>query len=276
MKIIEYAAGTKSYLGWFLAVGLLLSVQSVCASTLQCKFTDEEGKVLKNVEARLTLAGTEAHQFQKSNKSGEAAFPDLTGGTYEVMAQLKGYVVLKREIAIIGDRSVDLVLMTEKAFDQLDTEARTAIKNEQFSAALPTLQKLLANYPEDAALHYNLGLTYAGLQQEEKAMAEAAQAAKLDPEFANSATQVQGMLWRERGQSALKSQDFVKAGEAFEKWVKLDPKSDQAYYGLALAYGHQGKFPQALDAVNKALELAPQNNTYKSVKEILEANAGQK
>ena len=107
-------------------------------------------------------------------------------------------------------------------------------------------------------------------------MAEAAKAAQLDPQFANSHDQVQGILLRERGQNALKSQDFTAAADAFEKWVQLDPKNERAYYGLALAYGHHGKIPQALAAVDKALELSPQNDSYRTVKQILEANAGKK
>jgi Flp pilus assembly protein TadD len=243
---------------------------------LRCTFSDEQGKVLRNVETRLTPAGTEEHQFQKSNKSGEVVFHDLKQGSYELMAQLKGFVTVKREVEMTGDQTVDQALMTEKAFDQFDNEARDAIKNEQFSKALPALQKLVSNYPEDAAVHFNLGLAYAGLQQEEKALAEAGKAAQLDPQFANSNNQVKGMLLRERGQNALKSQDFTAAADAFEKWMRLDPKNDRAYYGLALAYGHQGKFAQALAAVDKALELSPQNDSYLAVKQILETNAGKK
>lgn len=276
MKTTDYAAGVRSYVIWVLLGSLLASAQSMRASMLRCTFSDEQGKVLRNVETRLTPAGTGERQFQKSNKSGEVVFHDLKQGSYELMSQLKGFVTVKREVEMTGDQTVDQVLMTEKAFDRFDNEARDAINNEQFSKALPALQKLVSNYPQDAALHFNLGLAYAGLQQEEKALAEAGKAAQLDPQFANSNNQVEGMLLRERGQNALKSQDFTAAADAFEKWARLDPKNDRAYYGLALAYGHQGKFPQVLAAVDKALELSPQNDSYLAAKQILETNAGKK
>ena len=275
MNVAERVADTKSIRGWLFLGSLLLSVQVAAAATLQCKFSDDEGKPLKNVEARLTLTGTEQHQFERSGKNGEAGFHDVKAGEYELMAQLKGYVTLKREIEIVADQSIEQTLMSEKAFDRLDEEVRGAIRNEQFSSALPTVQKLLISYPQDAALHFNLGLIYAGLQQQDKATAEAEKAAKLDAEFAEKGKLVQGTYWRERGQNALKKEDFAIAAEAFENWTKLDATSDQAFYGLALAYGHQGKYPQALAAVDKALQLAPQNESYQKVKQILQTNASQ-
>ncbi len=276
MKRIAKAAGVRLRLIGILMIFLLGYAAIARASSVRCRFSDEQGKVLRNVEARLTLVESGERQFQKSNKSGEVAFNDLKHGSYELMAQLKGFVAVKRAVEVTGDQNVDQVLMTEKAFDRLDEEARGAIKDEHFSQALPALQKLLANYPDDAALHFNLGLVYAGLQQEDKALSEAAIAARLDAQFADSKGKVEGTLLRERGQIALKSQDFAAAATAFEKWVQLDPKNDQAYYGLALAYGHQGKYPEALAAVNKAIELSPKNESYLSVKQILETNAGKK
>jgi len=276
MKITEHAVGVRSCVSWVLLCSLCLAAESTRASTLRCKFSDEQGKVLRNVETRLTPVGTEDHHFRKSNKSGEVVFPDLRQGSYELMAQLKGFVSVKRDVGITGDQSVNQVLMTEKAFDRLESEALNAIKDEQFPKALSALQKLVTNYPDAAEIHFNLGLAYAGLQQEEKALTEAAKAAQLDPQFADSKDKVQGALLREQGQNALKKQDFTTAADAFEKWVKLDPKNDQAYYGLALAYGHQGKISEALAAANKALELSPKNDSYLSVKQILETKARKK
>ena len=118
MKISEYATDVRSYVIWVLLGCLFLSAESMRASTLRCKFIDEQGKVLRNVETRLTLVGMEEHHFQKSNKSGEVVFPDLKQGSYELMAHLKGFVPVKREVGMTGDQTVDQVLMTEKAFDQ--------------------------------------------------------------------------------------------------------------------------------------------------------------
>lgn len=56
--------------------------------------------------------------------------------------------------------------------------------------------------------------------------------------------------------------------------MKLDPKSAEGYYGMALADGHAGDFKKALPAIDKAVELDPRNDTYLKVKEILVNNGG--
>jgi len=274
MKKTNSFVGARSHVILALLASTVFLSGSMRASTLRCVFSDEGGKPLRDVEVRLMQVGTDNHQFQKTNKKGEAVFLQLRPGSYELRAQVRDHVPVKREVEITKDRTLDQVLMTGKAFDQFDKEVRDAINNEQFSKALSLLEKLVADYPDDATLHRNLGLAYAGLQQEEKALAEAAKAAQLDPQFVNSTEEVQGFLLRERGQIALKSQNYTVAADAFEKWVQLDPKNAQAYYGLALAYGHQQKYTQALAAIDQALKLAPQNGSYLKVKQVLEANAG--
>jgi Flp pilus assembly protein TadD len=277
VKRTQYQLGGSFRVILFISACILFLSPNLSASTLACKFTDQGGKTLKGVEVRLTLVASDDRQYQKSDKKGEVTFHDLKAGTYELMAQLKDYMPLKREVEFSKDQTLNQVLLGQKDFDQLEKEATDAIASGQFSNAVPVLDKLLAVYPYDAELHMNLGLAYAGLQQQEKALAEASKAAQFDPAgFGNGRERVEGVLLREQGQSALKNQDFAVAAAAFEKWVQLEPKNPLAYYGLALAYGHQEKFAQALTAINKALELDPQNDSYQKVKQVLEANAGGK
>jgi tetratricopeptide (TPR) repeat protein len=255
---------------------LVFLTDTTWAAKLRCEFHDEGGRPLKNVEVRITPVGTEEHQFKKSEKSGEAAFTGLKPGMYELRAQLGDRMPAKREVRVDGDQTVDQTLLTQKEFDQIEKDARDAANSEDFSKAISLLEKLSADYPDDALTHQSLGLAYAGQQQEDKALAEAAKAAELDTQFAGSRDLVQAFLLRERGQSALKGQNYPAAIEAFEKWVRIQPQNAQAEYALALAYGHQGQYPQALAAIDKALELAPQNESYRKVKQILENNAGTK
>ena len=53
----------------------------------------------------------------------------------------------------------------------------------------------------------------------------------------------------------------------------VDPQNAPAFYGLALSLGHQQKYPEALAAVNQAIKLAPNEQQYQKVKEMLEINA---
>jgi tetratricopeptide (TPR) repeat protein len=285
MKMIRYCKGGRIKVMLALLASMIFLTETMSAVTLRCQFHDESGKPLKNVEVQLAAVvkgeplaavGTAEPQFQKSNKSGEATFSDLKSGLYQLRAQLGDRMPTKREVQVTADQTLEMSLLTQKEFDQVEKEANEAVSGGQYSKALPVLEKLIADYPDDAPLRQSLGLAYAGLQQEEKALAEAARAAQLDPQFANSPDVVRALLLRERGQTALKNQNYAAAADAFAKWAQIQPQNAQAHYALALAYGHQGKYTEALAAINRALELAPQNESYLKVKGILETNASAK
>ena len=267
---IDVACRARSLL--FSTVALLLAVNARAAA-LMCTFADEQGRVLRSVEVQLTLIGTELSQHEKSDKKGQVVFKNLSPGTYGLHAQLKDHVPLSRNVEVANDQTFSLTLMTRKGFDHLELEADHAINTGEFSKAAGILENLVAAYPLDPVLHDNLGRAYAGMLDEEKALAEARKAAQLDPRFSGSQMEIERFILRQQGQKALESRDFAKAAGLFERLAKLDPKNAEAYYGMALAYGHQQDYTKALPAIRKAIELDPQNDAYLKVKGILEANA---
>lgn len=256
-----------------IAVVILLAATPLRAASLVCRFNDEQGKVLSNVETQLTPDGSEKHLFQKSNKKGEAIFHDLTPGAFELRAQLKNHMPLKWSVRFSQEQTLELTLMTQDGFDRLDNEAADEIKGAQFSKAAATLENLLKTYPMDAELHDHLALAYAGMGDEAKALAQGTEAAQLDPQFSDSPGGAERLFLLVRGDNALQNEDFPKAVEALASLVKIAPQEAKAYYGLALAYGHQEKFQLAMPAINRAVELDPKNETYRQVKAVLEAHA---
>jgi len=263
----------------FLTRNLLLLVLTLpmapCsrAASLVCHFADEHGKALRNVDSRLTPTGSETHQFGKSDNKGDTTFKHLNAGSYELLAQLKDHAPLKWTVQVSSeDQTLELMLMSVKAFSQMEKEVTDAIQAQLYSKAVAMLDRPLKIYPQDPGLHDDLARAYAGMLEEQKALAEADKAAQLDPQFNGTKTEIQRFILGERGQKALQNQDFAMAAELFEKWTKLDPQNGKAYYALALAYGHQRDFKLALAAIDKALELEPQNASYSKVKAVLEAN----
>jgi tetratricopeptide (TPR) repeat protein len=243
------------------------------AASFVCHFADEQGKALRNVESRLTPAGSDAHQFAKSNNKGEVAFKHLNAGSYELLAQLKDHETLKWTVQVSSeDQTLELTLMSVKAFSQIEKEVKDALDGQLYFKAVAIVERPLKIYPQDAWLHDVLARAYAGMLEEQMALAEADKAAQLDPQFNGTKMEVQRFMLRERGQKALQNQDFAMAAGLFEKWTKLDPQNGEAFYALALAYGHQRDFKLALVAIDKALELEPQNASYSKVKAVLEAN----
>jgi tetratricopeptide (TPR) repeat protein len=255
-----------------LALTLLLAPCSRAAS-LVCHFADEQGKSLRNVASRLTPTGSEVHQFGKSDNKGDTTFMHLNAGSYELLAQLKDHAPLKWTVQVSsGDQTLELTLMSRKAYSQMEKEVADALNAQLYSKAVALLDSPLKVYPQDPGLHDDLARAYAGMLEELKALAEADKAAQLAPQFAGTKTEIQRTMLRARGEKALQNQDFAMAAGLFEKWTKLDPQNGQAYYALALAYGHQQDFKLALAAIDKALEIEPSNISYSKVKAVLEAH----
>ncbi len=61
------------------------------------------------------------------------------------------------------------------------------------------------------------------------------------------------------GNIYLKAKDYKKAEQHFSEAIKNNPKSAEAYYGLAGAHINQGKEKLTVEALQKVIELAPES-----------------
>lgn len=57
--------------------------------------------------------------------------------------------------------------------------------------------------------------------------------------------------------TAMQSQEWEKALRGFQEVVRMDPKHTQSYGNMGICYGHLGQREEALEALDKALELDP-------------------
>ena len=55
--------------------------------------------------------------------------------------------------------------------------------------------------------------------------------------------------------------------------IQSNNQNAEAYYVLALAYGHQHQYQEALKNIDEALKLKPEEANYVNIKRILENNA---
>ncbi len=256
---------------------LLLGFRAESPS-LVCTFVDQEGDPLESVETQLIFQDAEDEEeavpHQKSDADGRVEFMDLRPVGYVLQAQLEGYMPFKLTIQMPAAEHLHRILLKEKEFEDLENKAVESLNSQDFETAIRGLEGLLHHYPEDAALHDNLARAFAGILDEERALAEAERAAELDPDFSSTSNEVQQLMLRTFGETALKERDFKTAVARFTALRELDPENPAAHEGLALAYGHQGKLEEALDAIGRAVELDPDNPSFQKIKEVLEINAG--
>ena len=132
--------------------------------------------------------------------------------------------------------------------------------------AIQQLEAALLISPVDADALYQLGLAYQADGQPELAVQRYQKAVRLVPDFIEvyqamvdsySALGRPDHVTYAQGMVAFGQKDYQAAVSNLERATEALPDFGPAFLGLGLAYEHLGNLPQALWAVERALELDP-------------------
>ncbi len=133
--------------------------------------------------------------------------------------------------------------------DLLD-EAQRDIDNNQFEAAVAPLQKFLAEKPDIAYAHFQLGYAYTALKRSGEARAEYERATALDPKMSEAFLNL-GILLMEKDPSA--------AVTPLRRAVDLLPSQSRPRYLLGYALERSGDSAGAVESLEGALRLDPRD-----------------
>jgi tetratricopeptide (TPR) repeat protein len=259
---------------WILLAGTICP-DRISAANLTIKFVDAGGKILPKVNVRITHLITKRFEEEMSDGQGQVVVAGLTDGKYELLAQLKNFFPIKEEVELTGDQALERVMLNQKFVDKANKEVSEAVEKGEYAKAAETVDRLLKLFPDSAVLHYNMAVAQAGLKNEKKVMTEIDAAIRLEPgsKYQDKKRDLLRDLFRELGQIALNERDFPRAVSLYQQLVAVDPQNAAASYGLALSLGHQQKYSEALAAINQAIKLAPNEQQYQKVKDVLEINS---
>jgi len=259
-------------LGW----ALLLMPLALQAAKVKIKFVDSDKKTLLNAESKLINKASGQETVAKANKKGEAEFDKVAVGEYEAHAHLKGYFLSSPETFTVSDKDVSLtlVLVDEKGFKGKEEEANQLLSQGKFKEAAVIYREMLKMTPNEAIIWSNLAKSAVGLLDQQTALEAAKKASTLDPkQFGDFEAKIQSWVNYEGGRRALESKDFPTAVKMLTESLKVEPNNPEGYYALALAYGHQKKYDEALKSIDEALKLKPDDKGFQDVRRILDHNA---
>jgi len=167
--------------------------------------------------------------------------------------------------------------------DLLD-EAQAALDQSNFEAAIPLLQRFIAEKPDVAFAHFQLAYAYTGLKRSDEAKAEYEKCVSLNPKMAEAYLNL-GILLLEKdpaqavsalqrvvallpsqsrprnllGLALERSGDLQGAAESFESAVRLDPLDLDSLNHLGRVYLQANRPADAEKKFRTALELHPQS-----------------
>lgn len=133
--------------------------------------------------------------------------------------------------------------------DLLD-EAQSAIDKNDFSAAVPPLQKFIAEKPDVAYAHFQLAFAFTGLQRTDEARDEYKRAIELDPKMAEAHLNLGTLLL---------NHDSGAAVVPLRKAVELLASQSRPRYLLGVALERSGDVKGATEAFAGALALDPKD-----------------
>ncbi len=131
--------------------------------------------------------------------------------------------------------------------DLLD-EAQSAIDKNDFEAAIPPLQKFIAEKPDLAYAHFQLAFAYTSLKRPAEARTEYERAIELDPKFYEAYLNLGTLLL---------DSDPKAAVSPLRKAVDLQPAQNHSRYLLAVALDRSGEDSAAAEEFQKVLSLEP-------------------
>jgi len=265
---------------------------------------DEAGKPLKGVEVELLSLDNTKIKDKKSNDDGLAEIKDVLNGIYRVVGRKKDYAPAFNEFVKIeaSRETVSLTLQpgAEKLLyfedsaqiqraSELTIQGINAAKEGRYADAENNLLQAIDLNPSSTQSRYYLGVYYVQVGKFNQAVEVLNEAEKLAGLFAglppvpgqidpaqNKAIQdnakrlIMNMAGI-KGELALKQKNYDEAVAAFTENLNNLPDDPDAHYQLALALTYAGRFDEAMQMIDKAIQIRPGEKKYPDLKEQISA-----
>jgi tetratricopeptide (TPR) repeat protein len=173
-------------------------------------------------------------------------------------AHKKDLVVAKNYVQLLllknrleeADKLNEQLLSTKvKGDEELVFRGEIQLRQGKVSAAIQTLQSVIADNPDFAAAHYQLGVAFGQQGELTRAASEWQQAVHLQPNMIDG--------YRALAAVALGKQDMVGLEQDASQMIRLEPASTEGYAFRAASLMAQGRFARGEADARKAIEVAP-------------------
>ena len=131
--------------------------------------------------------------------------------------------------------------------ERLIIEAANAAVHNNPEKRAQLLDQLVKSYPDDKRAHSLMGFYYGGRDMDDLAIKELKKAIESDENYAPA--------YNSAGYAYLKTEQYEKSEETFEKYISLIPDKANPHNSIADLYTKMGKYLTAIDHYKKALKL---------------------
>lgn len=189
-------------------------------------------------------------------------------------------------------------LIVGPAATQAQTDSEAAITNrvKQLQEQLTALEAQADERSKDPTYYFELGNVHADLSQREAAIAAYESALALDGEYVEALVNLgaiknemgkadeaidlltraselrpdESKVWVNLGNAYYSKSEYYPAMEQYREALKVNEKSPEAHYQIAVAYADAGIYREAIREWQKVVDFAPETDAAKSAKENIE------
>lgn len=153
----------------------------------------------------------------------------------------------------------------ETSLSALAAQAQQALDRKDYESAIPLLQQIITQKPDEALPHFELGYAYSELKHNDDAATAYRRAIELDPKLV--AAQINLGL-------VLLDSDPAAALASFRHAADLTPTEGRPHYFEGRALERSGKLPEAVEEYRSAAAMTPKNADFEIALASALLNAG--
>jgi len=286
--------------GLVLGPGLLAVVQGTVKGVIK----DKKGNLLEGAKVTVVSIQYSAVRYTlKTNAKGEYIQIGLQPDYYQIKAEKDGFLpaFTEKHVGIMEVVEVVLELEEGKYFigespgDKTFKLGNDLFKAGKFEEAAEAYKAAIGKEPGEPVYHGNLGSSYLKLGNSEEALAAFRKMLEIQPESYSANKNIGEILGAMKkyeealpyfrkaselsaadpdafynlGACLINLQDLENAAAAFAKAKDLKPDHALAYYQLGMIYVNQNKKPEAIQNLEKFVELVPEDPNASVARQVL-------
>ncbi len=268
-------------------------------SILEVRVADQNGNPLEKVKVYAQGIKSGKIKDENTEKDGVARLEKLDDDYYRVWARKDGFQPTLHEFVHLSGEAQESFGLTLQPGDndkklyfeddqvaqrasQLLTEGAKALQGQDLTQAETKLKQALEINPSQPVTYQNLGILYYQQRNWELAREYLQKAVDFfaiyaaiqpNPTLTQQLEQVRNMVTllpaqqlAAEAEDALKQNKYDEAADKLRQLAELQPNNAGVYYNLTLALARGNRMEEAHKAIDKAIELEPQNQSFKDTK----------
>jgi tetratricopeptide (TPR) repeat protein len=250
----------KPFLAGAIVLGFSLTAWSQVQGKLMGVVRDAQGNPVEEASVHVVSTRTTSVSYElTTNKEGRFLQVGIQPGYFQVTVKKDGFMPQTTEarVSLAGETNLEFRLDTADEFalrsvsaaDKVFLKGNKLYGDQRYAEAAAAYEEAVGMSQTNWGYFLNLGLAYKKLDKKDESLAAFRKAVEISPESYSAN--------KELGEALAKDSAFDEAKKYYQKAVDLSPDDPDAHYNLGACLTNTGEQDAALENFLKAASLKP-------------------